>query len=397
MTRLLLALALATACSSSPAHERSPDSVARDPVAVHVAPVTIRQRPLALTLDGTLVADEESNVTAVVSGRVVKVFVERGSKVDADTPLVALRDVDYRLQAKTARAQLAEARARLGMRKDGGAPPDPNRMPDVLSAKAEMELADADLKRTEALAANGVLSAQELDTARTRAQSAHERHRNSINAARASVAALQTARASLEQATTSAGETTVRAPFAGEIADRMISVGEYVSPQTPLVTLVRIDPLRIELSVPQQHLRDVQPGQTVTLVVDAVADRTFEATVRYVSAAVQRDTRSLRVEAVVPNADGLLRPGLFATARLQTGGQQAVAEVPSAAVRTEAGVSRVFVVADGVVEERVVSIAEQVGDTAIVAEGLAEGDQVAVDALERLGDGVAVEVQADAD
>jgi membrane fusion protein (multidrug efflux system) len=124
-----------------------------------------------------------------------------------------------------------------------------------------------------------------------------------------------------------------------------------------------------------------------------VADRTFEATVRYVSAAVQRDTRSLRVEAVVPNADGLLRPGLFATARLQTGGQQAVAEVPSAAVRTEAGVSRVFVVADGVVEERVVSIAEQVGDMAIVAEGLAEGDQVAVDALERLGDGVAVEVQ----
>jgi membrane fusion protein (multidrug efflux system) len=168
-----------------------------------------------------------------------------------------------------------------------------------------------------------------------------------------------------------------------------------VLPQTALVTVVRTDPLRIELSVPQQHLRDVQPGQKVALLVDALPDKEFEATVRYVSAAVQRDTRSLRVEAIVPNADGVLRPGLFATARLQTGGSHTVAEVPAAAVRTEAGVSRVFIVADHKVQERVVSVGERIGDVVIIAEGLAEGDVVAIDQLDRLGDGEAVEVLPD--
>ena len=396
MTRtvLAIALALASACSSSPADDRGPSSASRDPVQLHVAPVTIRDRAVALTLDGTLLADEESNVTGVVSGRVVKVHVERGSKVEAGQPLIELRDVDYRLQQKTAKAQLAEARARLGMK--GDRPPDPTKMPDVLAAKAEWDLAKADFERAEQLVASGALSQAELDTARTRLSSTKERHQTMLNAARGSVAALNTAKATLAQVSASAEETIVRAPFAGEVVERMISPGEWVMPQTQLVTIVRIDPLRIELSVPQQHLRDVQPGQKVALRVDALPDKTFEATVRYVSAAVQRDTRSLRVEAVVPNPDGLLRPGLFATARLETGGEQKVAEVPADAVRTEAGVSRVFVVADGTVQERVVSVSERTTDTVVIAEGLAEGDVVAVDELDRLGDGVAVEVQGDA-
>lgn len=394
-TVLAIALALASACSSSPADDRGPSSTARDPVAVHVASVTMRDRPVALTLDGTLLADEESNVTGVVAGRVVKVHVERGSKVDAGQPLVELRDVDYRLQQKTAKAQLAEARARLGMKRDGR-PPDPAKMPDVLAAKAEWDLAKTDFERAESLAASGALSQAELDSARTRLASAKERHQTMLNAARGSVAALNTAKAALEQASASAEETIVRAPFAGEVVERMISPGEWVMPQTPLVTIVRTDPLRIELSVPQQHLRDVQPGQKVALRVDALPDKAFEATVRYVSAAVQRDTRALRVEAVVPNPDGLLRPGLFATARLETGGQQKVAEVPAEAVRTEAGVSRVFVVADGKVQERVVSVSERTSETVIIAEGLSEGDMVAVDELDRLGDGVAVQVQGGA-
>jgi membrane fusion protein (multidrug efflux system) len=172
----------------------------------------------------------------------------------------------------------------------------------------------------------------------------------------------------------------------------MVSAGEFVSPGVPLVTIVRTDPLRIEQSVPQQHLQDVQPGQTVTLSVDAFGDKTFEATVRYVNAAVDRDTRSLRVEAVVPNPDGKLRPGLFATAHLQTGGTQQVAEIPAAALYTEAGVSRVFVIDDDKVTERVVSIADRIDDRVVIAEGLQPGDRVAVDALDRLADGVAVTV-----
>lgn len=387
-----LAAALAIAgmgCHGPTAEGRVGGAVERAPIDVHLAPVESRKRPRALTLDGTLAADEESSVTSIVAGRVVRVFVERGSKVEADAPLVELRDVDYRLQAKAAKAQLDQARARLGMGKRGSAP-KPSEQPDVLVAESEMALAESDLKRTEQLARDGILSEQELETARTRAASARERYQSALNAATAAVSSLQAARTTLEQAATSASETTIRAPFAGEIADRMVAVGEYVSPQSPLVTLVRVDPLRIELSVPQQHLRDVQPGQIVTLAVDALPGQTFEATVRYVSASVSRATRALEVEAVVPNPNGLLRPGLFATARLQTGGEETVSEIPASAVHVAAGVARVFVVVDGVVQERVVSISERGEDTVTIAEGLSDGEMVATDALERLADGIRV-------
>lgn len=395
MTRLrhvFLAASLLTALAAC--HGPSSDGAKvsadeRDPVEVHTAEVRTHDRPRALTLDGTLVADEESSVTSIVSGRVVKVHVERGSKVQADDPLVELRDVDYKLQAKVAKAQVDQARARLGMGKKGKVP-KATELPDVQAAEADMKLAESDLARTEKLAADGILSDQELETARARAASARDRYQSAVNSAQAAVSSLAQARTTLEQAATSASETTVRAPFAGEIADRMVSVGEYVSPQSPLVTLVRTDPLRIELSVPQQNLQDVQPGQKVTLVVDALPDQAFEATVRYVSAAVNRDTRALTVEAIVPNSTGLLRPGLFATARLQTGGKETVAEVPASAVHIEAGVARVFVIKDEVVQERVVSIAERTSEKVTVAEGLAAGDVVATDSLEQLADGVRV-------
>lgn len=387
---VFLALALLTpACGDQP--EAAPRTRAeRPPVDVHVATVEVRTRPNALVLDGTLIADEASKVTSIVSGRVVKVHVERGDVVEAEAPLVDLRDVDYRLAAEAAKSQLKQARATLGMK--GNRAPRPDEVPNVVAAKTDQELAEGELTRAQKLHDSGALSQAELDAARARAISARERYRSAINGARASVAAVQSARTALEQASTSAAETTVRAPFAGEIAERMISVGEFVAPQTPLVELVRTNPLRIELLVPQQHLRDVQPGQGVTVTVDALPDRVFEANVRYVSASVQRETRSLEVEAVLPNEDGVLRPGLFAKARLETAGEQTVAEVPAAAIHTEAGVSRVFLVVDGEIRERLVSVADRVGDLVLVADGLSKGDVVALDAHDRLGDGSPVNI-----
>lgn len=394
---LLAGLAPALSCTRSNAEEQQQAATEAAAIGVHVAEAEAQQRPVALALDGTLLADEESNVTSVVSGRVVAVAVERGAKVAAGDELIRLRDVDFKLQAKLARAQLDEARARLGVRKQGKLPAIDS-LPEVTLAKSDHELAQSELRRTESLAASGVLSQTELDQARTKARMASDRYTTARNTARASITGLRSAEASLEQAVTSAEEAVVRAPFDGEIAVRSVSLGEYVTPQTALVTLVRTDPLRIELSVPQQHLAAVQPGQTVTLTVDALPDREFTATVRYVSAAVQRDTRSLTVEAVVPNPDGSLRPGLYANARLQTGGTQTVTVVPAAAVRTSAGVSRVFVVAgdrNHRIEERVVSVLERTSTKVTIADGLEAGERLAVDELDRLADGVIVSVLED--
>jgi RND family efflux transporter MFP subunit len=387
---LVLALALAGCGRGTAQGEHNNAAQTRDPVSVHVAIAEARQEPLTLELDGSLLADEESNVTSVVAGRVLEVYVERGAVVEAGQPLVRLRDVDYRLQARSARAQLEQARARLGMEDTSANAPRPTEMPDVRAAQVDSELAESNLRRAEELAQRGVLAAQGLEEARSRAASARERYQTAMNNARASVAALDSARVALSQASTSASEATVRAPFGGEIAERMVSVGEYVSPQSPLVNLVRTDPLRIELSVPQQHLSAVRVGQTVSLRVDAVPGRDFAATVRYVSASVRRDTRGLTVEAVVPNGDRLLRPGLFATARLETGGTREVAVIPALAVSSGAGVDRVFVVKDNSVEERVISIAAREGDRVVVGEGVAAGETVATDLLDQLADGIAV-------
>lgn len=394
-TNVLLVLSCAcvmlASCDKSQAQSppASDSKAEKTPLEVEVVAAEKKTRPISLTLDGTLVADAESRVTSVVAGRVVEVFVERGSKVAANAPLLKLRDVDYRFQAKAARAQLEQARARLGMG-SSDAPPKPTELPEVEAARSEMELADQDLARIEELASADAASPQQLDAARARATGARNRYQNAINQAQAAVSALDVARVSLNQANSAISETTVRAPFAGEIADRMVSVGEYVAPQSPLVTLVRTDPLRIELSVPQQHLRAVEPGQTVTLTVDALPGQTFEATVRYVSASVARSTRALTVEAVVPNSEGFLRPGLFASARLETGGESDAAVIPAAAVRTSAGVSRVFVVEDDVIVERVISIADRNADEVVVAEGIRPGDRVAVEKLDQLADGLKV-------
>jgi membrane fusion protein (multidrug efflux system) len=134
----------------------------------------------------------------------------------------------------------------------------------------------------------------------------------------------------------------------------------------------------------------VRVGQRVQVTLDAVPERVFDGTIRYVSASVERNTRGLTVEAVIANPERLLRPGLFAAARIETGTTQPAAVIPAAAVLRQAGVNRVFVVADGAVQERVIAIGERRGDEVVVADGVRAGEKVVVGGLERLTDGTRV-------
>lgn len=392
--RQFLLVPLFAACGRSGDHPHTSDVVEQAPqVVVHATAARTATQPVSLLLDGTLLADEESDVTSVVAGRVREMLVERGSVVNKGDPLVRLRDVDYRLAAQAAKAQLDQARARLGIQ-DREPAPDPTTLPEVQAARTAMELAERTATRSVELFDHGAISQSALDEARSHAATAREQYQSSLNGARATAAALEAAQVSLAQANTSAAEATVRAPFAGEIADRKVSVGEYVSPQTQLVTLVNTDPLRMQLEVPQRYLNAIQPGQTLEVRVDAVPDRVFEGTLRYVSAAVARTSRALIVEAVVPNPDRLLRPGLFATARLMLGGAEQVTIVPERAVQTRAGVSRVFAIKDGKIQEHVVTVGEHQGSDVVLTSGLGGGEQVAIDQLDKLADGIAVTVES---
>ncbi|MCC7539203.1 MAG: efflux RND transporter periplasmic adaptor subunit [Deltaproteobacteria bacterium] len=390
-----LAVALgasAPACGSQTAAgvDRPANADAASAPRVGTAQAVARTLPAALTLNGTLVADQQSEVTGIVPGRVVAVLVERGAVVAEGAPLVRLRDTDYRLQQAAARAALAQAQARLGTDVHRAREGD---TADVRAAAAQRDLADETLRRAEQLFASGAASQADLDRARAGATAAREQLNAAMQGARGAVAALSSAQVALRQANNAVRDSVVRAPFAGEIADRHVDVGEFVAPQMRVVTLVRTDPLRLEIQVPQERIGAVRVGQSVSVRVDAFPDRVFEGTVRYISAAVRADTRTLTVEATIPNADRSLRPGLFATARLDLGTTRAAVAIPARAVLSEAGSHRAFVVRGSRVEERVIRIVDRAGDLVIVGEGLAAGERVATERVDRLSDGQVVQVR----
>ena len=185
----------------------------------------------------------------------------------------------------------------------------------------------------------------------------------------------------------------MRAPFAGVVAERLVSVGDYVSRGTRVATVVRVDPLRVELTVPESSVSLVQLGQLVRLTVDAYPGEEFDATIRFVSPALRSDQRALTVEAVSKNPDGRLKPGLFATAMIRQSKATEGLLVPATAIETVAGTSRVYVVKNGVAEERIVTTGEKVGDRIEITSGVAAGEIVAAEPRGRLTDGRAVAVQ----
>ena len=246
------------------------------------------------------------------------------------------------------------------------------------------------LRRAEQLHTSGSMSDADYQRSLLQATAAREQYRSALNGTRAAYFAYQQARESLATAQRSVADSVVRAPFTGEVAERTANVGEYVTAQRAVVTLVKVDPLRMEIQIPQERFAQVRPDQAVDVRVDAWPDRVFHGTLRYISAAVRTDTRALVAEAVIPNADRVLRPGLFATARISLGTQRAAVSIPARAVLSEAGTSRVYVVQNGRAQARVVTVLERQGDDVLIERGIAPGERLATDNLTRLGDGVAV-------
>src|SRR4029077_8788296 len=135
-----------------------------------------------------------------------------------------------------------------------------------------------------------------------------------------------------------------------------VPAGDYVTAGMKVAEVVRITPLRIELTVPEQFVASINVGQPVSFSVDAFPGKTFEGRVRFASPALRADQRALTVEAVVPNANAELKPGMFATALVQQREKTPAVLVPKPAVQTTAGTSRVYVLKNDRVEERVVTI-----------------------------------------
>ena len=356
---------------------------------VNAATTAVIEKPISrfVAATGTLTAEEQADVSAEVAGRVVATPVERGTLVSEGAELIRISDTEVRAQVQEAEANAAQIQARLAF--GAGASFEIDRVPEVANAKASDDLAQADFARARMLNEQKLLSTADFDRTRTQAEAARRQYDIARNNAEQQYQSLLAAQARLTLARKALADTVVRAPFAGAVEQRFVSVGDYVSRGTKAVSVVRINPMRVELTVPGQYLASLAPGRTVSLEVDAYPGRTFTGKIRYVSPSLKADSRALVIEAVVPNENGALKPGLFATAQIEQSSSTPAILVPSTAIKTTTGTSRVYVVSSGgTVEERIVTTGQTAGDLVEITSGLARGETVATSNVAQLGDGV---------
>jgi membrane fusion protein (multidrug efflux system) len=344
-----------------------------------------------LRVTGSLAADEQADVAAETAGRVIGTPVERGTRVAAGTVLIRVSATEADASVREAEANAAQLEARLGLANLQAF--DAVRVPDVLNAKAALDWAEAEFGRIKSLLDQKVVSQAEYEQRLTQVQAARQQYQSALNGAQQAFRSLQAARARVDLARKSAADTTVRAPFSGIVAERLVSTGDYVTRGMKVATVVRIDPVRVELTVPEQYLSLVKAGQQVRLTVDAYPGEVFTARVRFVSPALKKDQRALTVVAVADNADNRLKPGLFATALLQRPAAAPALLVPASAVETVAGTSRVYIVAGTRVEERIVTIGEKIGDRLELASGVKAGERVAANPRGKLSDGARIQLE----
>jgi multidrug efflux pump subunit AcrA (membrane-fusion protein) len=357
---------------------------------VDVSSAAAVEQPIArfVRATGTLMAEDQADVAAETAGRVVATPIERGSRIAEGGELARVVATETNAQLKEAEANAAQIEARLGLSSDSAL--DVNNVPEVQTAKASYELAQGEFNRIKSLLDQRVVSQSEYDQRRTQMEATRQQYESAKNAAAQQYQSLQAARARIAMARKAVADTVVRAPFSGVVAERLVSVGDYVTKGMKVAVVVRVNPLRVMLTIPEQFVSSVAAGQAVDFEVDAYPGRRFTGTVKYISPSLQADRRALTVEAVVPNQSGDLKPGLFATARLEQSAKTPGVVVPSAAVQTSAGTSRVFVLMNDHVEERIVVTGQVVGDLVEITKGLTAGEKVATTNLGKLNDGTKI-------
>jgi len=404
---LLVLVAVAgfiAACGGSKANVRKEQPGANQPAAVEVttAAAIKRELPTFFEATGSLAGDQQTDVAPQTSGKVVAVGVDIGSRVQRGQMLVRLDDAELKLRVDQATAQVAQAKAavkqaeeKIGLRP--GQTFDPNRVAEVGAARVGLDLAEKDLRRAEELIQSGVVSRSFYDDQRARRDQLKEQYEVALAQARQNYAAVEVARTNVANAESQLGlarqnlsYAIIPAPIDGYVSERPADLGEYVSPQQKVATIVRTNPLRIRIDIPEQAISAVRVGQSVSVTTSAWPDKNFAGRVARIAPNVSTTSRTLTVEAEIENSGGALKPGQFATVRILQERAEPAVLVPARAVVSEAGVSRVFVIKDGHAEQRLVQTGQTDGDLIEIKTGIAADEQVATSSLEQLSDGIAV-------
>ena len=291
----------------------------------------------AVRATGGIEAQQAIELRPDEQGRITDLMFREGQYVEAGTPLVKVDDA--MLKAQTERA------------------------------KADRDLATQQLERVRRLRAQNAAAPADLERAEAASRSAE--------------AGLALLELQLER-------TTVRAPFGGAIGQRFVSVGDYVTPQTRLLTLQTVDPQRAVIEVPERYAVKLRQGQVVEFTVAAQENRTFRGRVDFIDPVVQGESRSIMVKASAPNPGRLLKPGMFIEARLATDTRANAIVVPEDAIQPLRSANVVWAVVDGKASRRVVTLGVRSAGVVEILNGVQAGETVVVGGLERMGEGMPV-------
>ena len=374
-------MVMAAACGSdapAPAAPQETTAASSRPREVRVVPAAAERMARVVAATGTLAADDQMTLGMKVAGRVSEILVDLGSVVRRGQPLARLDPTDFRLRVEQAEAALQQARARLGLPPDATDDHvDPAQTALVRQARALLDEARLSRERMATLwESQGVARAQ-LDAAEAALQVAEGRYQDAIEEVRNRQAVLAERRTELEIARQQLGDTVLYAPTDGAVRERRVSPGEFLGAGAPVVTVVRVHPLRLRIAVPERAASQVRVGQTVRVTVEGNSNA-YAGRVARLSPAIEEANRALQIEAEVPNERGLLRPGAFARAEIVTRTDQPAVLVPASAIVTFAGIEKVITVHDGKAVETRVRTGRREGDRVEIVEGLEAGTPIVV-------------------
>ena len=382
-----LALTL-TACGKATAVRGKDKADSARPVqVVPVQKVDVRR---VIEVVGTLAADEQVTVMAEAEGRVARLLVDMGDRVKAGQPIIELDREKAQYRYEASKAALERALAKYGVAEGSKTLPAGNTTPDVQKAYAELIQAEQSWKRADELTKKQLLPKQQIDDAEALYRVKKAIYDSALQNVKNLKADIDANEASERLAERELRDAVIRAPFDAYVQQRMVAPGQFVKLQAVVMSLVKVDPLKVIAEIPEHMGPWIKLGQAVVVNIDAYPNKKIEGEVSRISPAVNAATRAFPFEARVPNAEGLLKPGTFARVRIQTDRVDTVISVPAAALQYRYGVNRVFVVVDGKLVSREVKIGNRLGERVEIASGVEPGESIVAKDVEKLADGLRV-------
>ena len=385
-----LGLCMFTGCAREPAVQAKQDS---SPISIKATPVVAKQLQRDVESVGTLFPFEEVTISSEIDGRVVEVGADLGDSVAKSHVLVRVSDEEQRYLLAQNEAQLRQSLERLGLKDEKDRVSDIASTPDVRRAQADLTDAQQRFARARSLTEQSIGSRQDLDAAEAHFHAMQAAYDTTLNQTRNLVREIERIRAVVDLQRKKLRDTTIYAPEAGRVKERLVNVGQYVRPNTPLFTLVKIDPIRLRIEAPERMAPWVKTGQFADVSLEAFPNRTFRGKIWRISPTVEQSKRTFIVEALIENPDALLKPGSYAKARIHTDKLDTIRLIPTLSINYVFGVNKVYVIHGDSIEAREVKIGDRFGSDTEIVEGIKDGEKVAATQVTRLDTGVKVKVE----